>query len=85
VRLPTRIALLFVAAFLGAGATVATASGPSISEFSTGLTPSIGLWGIAQGSDGNLWVVDGYGKTRVTTAAAPTFDEFGAGNSGRGR
>ena len=33
--------------------------------------------------DGNLWVIDSDGVTRVTTAAAPTFDEFAAGNSGR--
>ena len=57
-RIRARIVSLFVAAFVGAGATVATASGPSISEFSTGLTPSIGLWGIAQGPDGNLWFTE---------------------------
>ena len=70
---------LFVAAFLGAGATVATASGPSISEFSAGLTPSIGLWGIAQGPDGNLWFTEetNNGVGRITPGAIIT--EFTAG------
>jgi virginiamycin B lyase len=79
VRLRTRIVSLFVAAFLGAGATVATASGPSISEFSTGLTPSIGLWGIAQGPDGNLWFTEetNNGVGRITPGAIIT--EFTAG------
>ena len=79
VRIQTRIVSLFVAAFLGAGATVATASGPSISEFSTGLTPSIGLWGIAQGPDGNLWFTEetNNGVGRITPGAIIT--EFTAG------
>jgi virginiamycin B lyase len=79
VRLPTRIVSLFVAVFLGAGATVATASGPSISEFSTGLTPSIGLWGIAQGPDGNLWFTEetNNGVARITPGAI--ISEFTAG------
>ena len=78
-RFQTRIVSLFVAAFLGAGATVATASGPSISEFSTGLTPSIGLWGIAQGPDGNLWFTEetNNGVGRITPGAIIT--EFTAG------
>ena len=78
-RLQTRILSLFVAAFLGAGATAATASGPSISEFSTGLTPGIGLWGIAQGPDGNLWFTEetNNGVGRVTPGAIIT--EFTAG------
>jgi streptogramin lyase len=79
VRIQTRIVSLFVAVFLGAGATVATASGPSISEFSTGLTPSIGLWGIAQGPDGNLWFTEetNNGVARITPGAIIT--EFTAG------
>jgi streptogramin lyase len=82
VRLQTRIASLFVAAFLGAGATVAMASapsGPSISEFSTGLTPSIGLWGIAPGPDGNLWFTEetNNGVGRITPGAI--ISEFTAG------
>jgi virginiamycin B lyase len=79
VRLQTRIVSLFVAVFLGAGATVATASGPSISEFSTGLTPSIGLWGIAQGPDGNLWFTEetNNGVARITPGAI--ISEFTAG------
>jgi streptogramin lyase len=81
VRLKARIVSLFVAVFLGAGATVAmaSASGPSISEFSTGLTPSIGLWGIAQGPDGNLWFTEetNNGVGRVTPGAIIT--EFTAG------
>jgi streptogramin lyase len=79
VRLKTRIVSLFVALFLGAGATAATASGPSISEFSTGLTPSIGLWGIAQGPDGNLWFTEetNNGVGRITPGAIIT--EFTAG------
>jgi streptogramin lyase len=81
VRLKTRIVSLCVAAFFGAGAgaTVATANGPSISEFSTGLTPSIGLWGIAQGPDGNLWFTEetNNGVARITPGAIIT--EFTAG------
>jgi streptogramin lyase len=79
VRLPTRIVSLFVAVFLGAGATVAAASGPSISEFSTGLTPSVGLWGIAQGPDGNLWFTEetNNGVARITPGAI--ISEFTAG------
>jgi streptogramin lyase len=78
-RMQARILSLFVAAFLGAGATAASASGPSISEFSTGLTPSIGLWGIAQGPDGNLWFTEetNNGIGRITPGAIIT--EFTAG------
>ncbi|HYI36525.1 MAG TPA: hypothetical protein VEX39_07970 [Thermoleophilaceae bacterium] len=42
-----------------------------------------GVRDMAADRNGNLWVIDLDGVTRVTTAAAPTFDEFGAGNSGR--
>jgi streptogramin lyase len=82
VRLQTRIASLFVVAFLGAGTTVAVASGPSgpsISEFTTGLTPSIGLWGIAPGPDGNLWFTEetNNGVGRITPGAI--ISEFTAG------
>ena len=78
-RLPIRIASLFVAAFLGTGITGAAASGPSISEFSTGLTPSIGLWGIAQGPDGNLWFTEetNNGVGRITPGAI--ISEFTSG------
>ena len=81
-RLQTRIASLFVVAFLGAGTTVAVASGPSgpsISEFTTGLTPSIGLWGIAPGPDGNLWFTEetNNGVGRITPGAI--ISEFTAG------
>jgi hypothetical protein len=48
-------AFVLVAAFLGSGTALATASGPSISEFETGLTPGVPLWGITSGLDGNTW------------------------------
>jgi streptogramin lyase len=79
VRLKARIASLFVVAFLGAWTTAAVASGPSISEFSTGLTPSVGLWGVAQGPDGNLWFTEETNNAvgRITPGAIIT--EFTAG------
>ena len=42
-----------------------------------------GVRDMAADRDGNLWVIDSDGVTKVTTAAAPTFTEFAAGNSGR--
>jgi streptogramin lyase len=73
------IASVLVALFLGAGTGVATATGPSISEFETGLTPSIGLWGITSGPDGNLWFTEDTNNAvgRVTPGAVIT--EFTAG------
>ena len=55
-RVPT--ACVLVAAFLGSGTALATASGPSISEFETGLTPGVQLWGITSGPDGNTWFTE---------------------------
>jgi streptogramin lyase len=77
VRIP--IAAVLVALFLGAGTSLATAGGPSISEFETGLTPSVGLWGITSGPDGNLWFTEEMGNAvgRVTPGAVIT--EFTAG------
>jgi streptogramin lyase len=70
---------LFVVALLGAGTAVASPSGPSISEFETGLTPGVGLWGIAAGPDGNLWFTEETNNAvgRVTPGAVIT--EFTAG------
>jgi streptogramin lyase len=77
VRIP--IAAVLVALFLGAGTTLATASGPSISEFETGLTPAVHLWGITSGPDGNTWFTEETGNAvgRVTPGAVIT--EFTAG------
>ena len=33
-------------------------TGPAISEFDTGLTPNVRLWGISSGPDGNLWFTE---------------------------
>jgi streptogramin lyase len=76
-RVPT--AFVLVAAFLGSGTTLATASGPSISEFETGLTPGVQLWGITSGPDGNTWFTEENNNAvgRVTPGAVIT--EFTAG------
>jgi virginiamycin B lyase len=70
---------LFVAAFLGAGTAVATASGPSISEFEAGLTPGVALWGVTPGPDGNIWFTEESNNAvgRITPGAVIT--EFTAG------
>jgi streptogramin lyase len=77
VRIP--IASVLVALFLGAGTGPAAASGPSISEFETGLTPGVQLWGITAGPDGNTWFTEETGNAvgRVTPGAVIT--EFTAG------
>jgi streptogramin lyase len=77
VRIP--IASVLVAMFLGAGTSLATAGGPSISEFETGLTPGVQLWGITAGPDGNTWFTEETGNAvgRVTPGAVIT--EFTAG------
>ena len=76
-RIPT--AFVLVAAFLGSGTALATASGPSISEFETGLTPGVQLWGITSGPDGNTWFTEENNNAvgRVTPGAVIT--EFTAG------
>jgi virginiamycin B lyase len=76
VRIP--IALVLVALLPGAGTALAT-SGPSISEFETGLTPGVQLWGITSGPDGNTWFTEETGNAvgRVTPGAVIT--EFTAG------
>ena len=76
-RIPT--AFVLVAAFLGSGTALATASGPSISEFETGLTPTAQLWGITSGPDGNTWFTEENNNAvgRVTPGAVIT--EFTAG------
>jgi streptogramin lyase len=76
-RVPTTFVL--VAAFLGSGTALATASGPSISEFETGLTPGVQLWGITSGPDGNTWFTEENNNAvgRVTPGAVIT--EFTAG------
>lgn len=76
VRIP--IALVLVALLPGAGTALAT-TGPSISEFETGLTPGVQLWGITSGPDGNTWFTEETGNAvgRVTPGAVIT--EFTAG------
>ena len=76
-RIPT--AFVLVAAFLGSGTALATASGPSVSEFETGLTSGVHLWGITSGPDGNIWFTeeDNNAVGRVTPGAVIT--EFTAG------
>ena len=70
---------MLVALFLGAGTSAATATGPSISEFETGLTPGVQLWGITAGPDGNTWFTEESHNAvgRVTPGAVIT--EFTAG------
>jgi hypothetical protein len=51
IRIP--FSILLVALFLGSGTALATTAGPSVSEFETGLTPGVQLWGITSGPDGN--------------------------------
>ncbi len=76
-RISTAVALF--AAVLGPGAAVAAAGGPVISEFETGLTSGVGLWGITPGPDGNLWFTEETHNAvgRITPGAVIT--EFGAG------
>ncbi len=76
------IAIVLCASLFGVGASSAPASGgsgPVISEFGTGLSAGVGLWGIAPGPDGNLWFTEETlgGVGRVTPAAVIT--EFLAG------
>ena len=77
VRIP--IASVLVALFLGAATGPAVAGGPSISEFETGLTPGVQLWGITSGPDGNTWFTEETNNAvgRVTPGAVIT--EFTAG------
>jgi streptogramin lyase len=76
-----RISMLaaLCAAVLGPGAAAAVATGPVISEFDQGLTPGVGLWGIASGPDGNVWFTEETGNAvgRITPGAVIT--EFTAG------
>lgn len=51
--------------------------------FPSGNKIDSGVRDMAADRDGNLWVIDGDGVTKVTNSAAPTFTEHGAGNSGR--
>jgi streptogramin lyase len=76
-RIPT--ACVLVALSLGSGTGVAHASGPSVSEFETGLTPGVELWGITSGPDGNTWFTEENNNAvgRVTPGAVIT--EFTAG------
>jgi streptogramin lyase len=78
-RFRVPLAFVLVAAFLGSGTALATASGPSISEFETGLTPGVQLWGITNGPDGNTWFTEENNNAvgRVTPGAVIT--EFTAG------
>jgi streptogramin lyase len=79
VRIRIPLASVLVALFLGTGTGLATAGGPSISEFETGLTPGVQLWGITSGPDGNTWFTEATGNAvgRVTPGAVIT--EFTAG------
>jgi streptogramin lyase len=73
------IAIALCAAVLFPGSALATTSGPVISEFETGLTSGVGLWGIAAGPDGNLWFTEETHNAvgRITPGAVIT--EFTAG------
>jgi streptogramin lyase len=78
VRIP--IAAALVALLLATGTAFATTTtGPSISEFDTGLTQNVGLWGITSGPDGNLWFTEETNNAvgRITPGAVIT--EFTAG------
>ena len=52
------VAMALCAAVLGAGTAAATTGGPVVSEFETGLTSGVILWGITAGPDGNLWFTE---------------------------
>jgi streptogramin lyase len=73
--------MALVAALLGSGTALATGNedGPVVSEFGTGLSLGVGLWGIANGPDGNLWFTEETlgGVGRITPGAVIT--EFTAG------
>jgi streptogramin lyase len=77
VRIPIAVGLVVV--FLGTGTSLATAGGPSVTEFETGLTTNVQLWGITSGPDGNSWFTEdnNNGVGRVTPAGVIT--EFTAG------
>jgi streptogramin lyase len=82
VRLRISIATALCAALFGAGASSALAggeNGPVISEFGTGLTDGVALWGIGTGPDGNLWFTEDSNNAvgRITPGAVIT--EFTAG------
>ena len=73
------IAVAIFASVAFPGAALATTGGPVISEFETGLTAGVGLWGITAGPDGNLWFTEETHNAvgRITPAAVIT--EFGSG------
>jgi streptogramin lyase len=79
VRTRISLALAVCATLLGAGTATATSTGPSVTEFGTGLTPNVGLWGITSGPDGNLWFTEetNNGVARITPGGVIT--EFTAG------
>ena len=70
---------LCAAALLPGSALASPVVGPSISEFGTGLTAGVRLWGIAPGPDGNLWFTEESHNAvgRITPGAVIT--EFSAG------
>jgi streptogramin lyase len=73
------IAMALCAAVLGTGTAAATTGGPVVSEFDTGLTSGVSLWGITAGPDGNLWFTEESHNAvgRITPGAVIT--EFTAG------
>jgi streptogramin lyase len=81
VRSRILLAAALFALCLGCGTAFATNSddGPVVSEFGTGLSVGVGLWGITSGPDGNLWFTEETlgAVGRITPAAVIT--EFGAG------
>lgn len=81
VRTRATIAIALCAAVFLPGSALATSdgSGPAVSEFETGLTSGVSLWGIAPGPDGNLWFTEENNNAvgRITPGAVIT--EFGAG------
>jgi len=70
---------LCAAALLPGSALAASAVGPTVSEFGTGLTSGVSLWGITPGPDGNLWFTEESHNAvgRITPGAVIT--EFSAG------
>ena len=64
---------------LGTGTALATDDGPVVSEFGDGLSDNVGLWGITNGPDGNVWFSEESlgGVGRITPGAVIT--EFTAG------
>jgi streptogramin lyase len=79
VRTTTRILTVLATLLLGAGASIAVAREPSVTEYDVGLTTTVSLWGITEGPDGNVWFTEESGNAvgRITPEGVIT--EFSSG------